>query len=43
LTWSVPSEGYCTNAYMMWGFWCDCWPSQFTFFFHYYHSHIIGE
>ena len=21
---SVPSEGYCRNAYMMWGFWCDC-------------------
>jgi hypothetical protein len=24
LTLSVPSEGYCRNAYMMWGFWCDC-------------------
>jgi hypothetical protein len=42
LTWSVPSEGYCRNAYMMWGFgvivrffWYrkNCWPSQFTFFF----------
>ena len=52
LTLSVPSEGYCRNAYMMWGFWCDCslfliskelWRSQFTFFFHYYHSHKIGE
>ena len=29
LTLSVPSEGYCRNAYVMWGFWCDC----FTFFF----------
>ena len=52
LTLSVPSEGNCRNAYMMWGFWCDCslfwyrkncWPSQFTFSFHYYHSHKIGE
>jgi hypothetical protein len=24
LTLSVPSEGYCRNAYMMWGYWCDC-------------------
>jgi hypothetical protein len=24
LTLNVPSEGYCRNAYMMWGFWCDC-------------------
>jgi hypothetical protein len=24
LTLSVPSEGNCRNAYMMWGFWCDC-------------------
>ena len=24
LTLSVPSEGYCRNAYMMWSFWCDC-------------------
>ena len=24
LTVSVPSEGYCRNTYMMWGFWCDC-------------------
>jgi hypothetical protein len=24
LTLSVPSEGYCRNAYMLWGFWCDC-------------------
>ena len=23
-TLSVPSEDYCINAYMMWGFWCDC-------------------
>ena len=23
LTLSVPSEGYCRNAYMMCGFWCD--------------------
>ena len=49
---SVPSEGYCRNAYMMWGFWCDC--SLFLIskellaiavyiFFHYYHSHKIGE
>ena len=46
-TLSVPSEDYCINAYMMWGFWCDCsfcwyrkncWPSQFTFGFHYYQS-----
>jgi hypothetical protein len=21
----------------------NCWPSQFTFSFHYYHSHSIGE
>ena len=49
---SVPSEGYCRNPYMMWGFWCDC--SLFLIskellaiavyiFFHYYHSHKIGE
>ena len=25
---SVPSEGYCRNAYIMLGFWCDC-----SFFF----------
>ena len=25
LTLSVPSEGYCRNAYMMGGSWCDCW------------------
>ena len=52
LTLSVPSEGYFRNAYMMWGFWYDCslflyrkncWPSQITFSFHYYHSHKIGE
>jgi hypothetical protein len=24
LTLSVPSEGYCRNAYIMLGFWCDC-------------------
>jgi hypothetical protein len=24
LTLSVPSVGYWRNAYMMWGFWCDC-------------------
>ena len=24
VTLSVPSEGYCRNAYMMWSFWCDC-------------------
>jgi hypothetical protein len=52
LTLNVPSEGYCRNAYMMWGFWCDC--SLFFIskellaiavyiFFHYYHSHKIGE
>ena len=24
LTLSLPSECYCRNAYMLWGFWCDC-------------------
>jgi hypothetical protein len=23
LTFSALSEGYCRNAYVMWGFWCD--------------------
>jgi hypothetical protein len=52
LTLSVPSEGYYRNAYMMWGFWCDCSLCLISkellaiavyIFFHYYHSHKIGE